>query len=378
MAEPAKVIDRGALYYPNVHIRDTEWLKATLLCFPSLDRMVPGDYPVADADVPKFFAGQEGRNGRRMLGIRKIDDHETHEERLVLLNRIKEDVEKRDLAARFSESATRREFGEKADAFQIHEYKINGAFLEYLTAVTLAWKPSTPLNKTDNWFAVHPTVGQTILSTNAVALANKYDLEIVTDSGPVHSALLGANAGEVYDIMMRDTGNVGRSDSEKVNDLFRYVIVTEFDLSDLSNEEIVRLNRARGDLATLKSALLKQVDDLGRMPTREAWNDALRARTNDVVQEWTARDSFFSTLRRAPEMQGIVKDLATSIASGVFAGNVVASMTSALPGLLVGVVFAGIPVLQSWRRGRTPYQFLSTLEKTSGVRRRHVLDFSPV
>ena len=113
MAEPAKVIDRGALYYPNVHIRDTEWLKATLLCFPSLDRMVPGDYPVADADVPKFFAGQEGRNGRRMLGIRKIDDHETHEERLVLLNRIKEDVEKRDLAARFSESATRREFGEK-------------------------------------------------------------------------------------------------------------------------------------------------------------------------------------------------------------------------------------------------------------------------
>src|SRR6185503_18706367 len=103
---------------------------------------------------------------------------------------------------------------------------------------------STPLNKTDNWFAVHPTVGQTILSTNAVALANKYDLEIVTDSGPVHSALLGANAGEVYDIMMRDTGNVGRSDSEKANDLFRYVIVTEFDLSDLSNEEIVRLNRA--------------------------------------------------------------------------------------------------------------------------------------
>jgi len=380
MDQDTKVIDRGALYYPNVHIRDAEWLKATLLCFPSLDRMVPSDYMVGDAAIPKFFAEHKGRLGQPMLGIRKIDDEKTAPERQVLLDRVTEDVEKADLRARFSEKSTRRELGEQADDFQIHEYKVKGKFIDYLVANQLAWKPARPLTERSKWFAVHPTIGQTILSTNAVALARKHDLEIVTESGPVHASLLGADAGDVYDALIREDRGGGRSDSEKVNDLFRFVVITEFDLKDLSLEEIVRLNLARGDLAALKSQLLKQVDDLGAMPTQEMWNDALRARSKDVLQEWAERDSFMGTLRRlgAPEMNGDLKEFVASAAGGVASGSLVTATVGALPGLVVGAIFAGVSLWRRWRSDRRPYQFLSKLEGSTGARRRHVLDFSPV
>ena len=37
-------LDRDALYYPFIHITDVNWLKATLLCFPRVRRMVPQSY----------------------------------------------------------------------------------------------------------------------------------------------------------------------------------------------------------------------------------------------------------------------------------------------------------------------------------------------
>jgi hypothetical protein len=46
MAQQPQLVDRGALYYPFIHVKDEHWLKATLLCFPFLDRMVPSGYEV--------------------------------------------------------------------------------------------------------------------------------------------------------------------------------------------------------------------------------------------------------------------------------------------------------------------------------------------
>ena len=33
-----------ALYYPYIHIRSENWLKATLLCVPAVKRIVPENY----------------------------------------------------------------------------------------------------------------------------------------------------------------------------------------------------------------------------------------------------------------------------------------------------------------------------------------------
>src|SRR5712691_1635254 len=50
---PAVADARPALYYPYIHIRSENWLKATLLCFPKVFRMIPyGEY--APEDTPQI------------------------------------------------------------------------------------------------------------------------------------------------------------------------------------------------------------------------------------------------------------------------------------------------------------------------------------
>lgn len=47
------VVQRIGLYYPYVHFRDEQWLKAAALYWPALARVVPTGFPVADPDVVK-------------------------------------------------------------------------------------------------------------------------------------------------------------------------------------------------------------------------------------------------------------------------------------------------------------------------------------
>ena len=43
----------GALCYPYIHIRDEHWLKATLLCTPTVKRIVPLKYTPEDTAAIK-------------------------------------------------------------------------------------------------------------------------------------------------------------------------------------------------------------------------------------------------------------------------------------------------------------------------------------
>ncbi|MGW6706610.1 DUF6236 family protein [Streptomyces sp. NPDC054956] len=43
------MLQQGGLYYPYIHFRDENWLKAAALYWPSLGRVVPDGYPVMDS-----------------------------------------------------------------------------------------------------------------------------------------------------------------------------------------------------------------------------------------------------------------------------------------------------------------------------------------
>ncbi len=254
MEQRPELVDRAALYYPFIHVRDERWLKATLLCFPSIDRMVPAGYEVNDGAAAAFFAQTKGRAGRAMLGRRTLDDPATEYARSELLAKLHEDVSMDrsadGLVSRFSREAARSgPYVEGDNAFQIHEYKLGGALVEFLHSHGLAWEPATPVRGDAHWWAVHPVPGEAIMSTNAVALAQAHDLEIVTSDGPIHQALLGTTAGDVYDVLVRPRCfGIPRPDAGKVNDLARFVIVTALDVDALSFEDVAALNRERADL----------------------------------------------------------------------------------------------------------------------------------
>lgn len=44
-----EMIPKDGLYYPYINVRNVNWLKATLLCFPHLLRMVPQGYLRTDS-----------------------------------------------------------------------------------------------------------------------------------------------------------------------------------------------------------------------------------------------------------------------------------------------------------------------------------------
>jgi hypothetical protein len=379
MAEDAKVLDRGALYYPFIHVRDEKWLKATLLCFPFIDRMVPDGYEVNDGEVAAFFAKQDGRFGRPMLGRRDLDDPATELARAQLLDKLQEDVAALELAVRFSREAARSgPYADGDNAFQIHEYKLGGELLGFMRTHGLAWAPTNPIRGGARWWAVHPLLGEAIMSTNAVALAKAHDLEIVTSDGPIHQALLGATAGDVYDTLVRrQLFGMPKTETEKVNDLMQFVIVTAFDMEKLTLDQIVELNQQRSDLSALKAALLAQVDDLGGVPDQEAWHDLLAIRAKDAVEEWRAHTSLLSLFSRADagELAGEFKDLMQEVAPSVAIGGATTALVGALPGLAVGVVFGAVHLLKKWNEQKRPYRFLSRIART-GARRRHLLEGS--
>src|SRR5260370_20310248 len=57
--QPAK----HALYYPCIHFRDPNWLKATLLTFRQVKRMVPPGFELRDHALVKGFLELEGPVG---------------------------------------------------------------------------------------------------------------------------------------------------------------------------------------------------------------------------------------------------------------------------------------------------------------------------
>lgn len=57
---PAK---RGALYYPYIHIHNENWLKATLLCFGQVRRIVPDSFTVRDMATIRPYVTLEGPDG---------------------------------------------------------------------------------------------------------------------------------------------------------------------------------------------------------------------------------------------------------------------------------------------------------------------------
>ena len=58
-----------ALYYPYIHIRSENWLKATLLCVPAVKRIVPENYAPEDDAAIIPYVTISGPNGPLLQAV---------------------------------------------------------------------------------------------------------------------------------------------------------------------------------------------------------------------------------------------------------------------------------------------------------------------
>jgi hypothetical protein len=116
------VLDRDALYYPYIHIRDANWLKAALLTFPQVRRIVPRDFTLDDPDEVRPFGTVKGARGTALLAEEAAEMRSVHEAQERLLQRF--EAAPREMLERFTRARAEAEHAADPNAFQMHARKM--------------------------------------------------------------------------------------------------------------------------------------------------------------------------------------------------------------------------------------------------------------
>jgi hypothetical protein len=384
MTNESPVEDRDALYYPFIHIRDEAWLRSTLLFFPRVVRMTPGNYALQDSEFVRELANTEGRRGP-LVDSYRLDSYPSYEAGLRLATRFEADVADPSFCAKYDRSETLRGHGDDS-LFQIHRDKFAFPLINVLSTAGLAWSPSRP-NRGD-WFAVHPVIGEVMMSTVAAAAARSQGLDVLTDAGRNHVITSSRDEQAIYDALL------GRSESHRAErkpteaEVGHLVVATTFDLAALKATDFAALAEERAALFDLRGLLAKRAGEIPAMSDRATRDKRAREAAERIVDEWEKKrkkwkgfiNKFFR-LEAAAEAKGAATELlklAIPAAGAGAAGGVLAtggmaaagsSLLLAVPGLAVGVVYYGF---KTWNEVNadskaSPTRFLSVLADRGGV-----------
>jgi hypothetical protein len=145
---------RDALYYPYIHVRDVNWLKATLLCFPQVRRMVPTGFSLNDSPEVQEFRKLTNAYGRPLLVEESVNCNPVYAAQMRLLDTLKANAGL--TRTRYSIDATRHEYGGE-NSFQIYGGKMMDDLRAYLRTHQLAWEArAVGEDPGREWFAMHP------------------------------------------------------------------------------------------------------------------------------------------------------------------------------------------------------------------------------
>jgi hypothetical protein len=174
------IVARDALYYPYIMIRDVNWLKITLLCFPQVRRMIPND-SFALYDKPDIwpFVNAIGLHGP-MLMAQPITTEVVLSAQFRLIRKLQENEPF--IKETYGHARVMQEYEGIDNICTVHGDKFSLELLTYLQEHALAWRTPEPYRRPLSqpmyndpgrypWFGVHPALGEAFMSVVAIALA---------------------------------------------------------------------------------------------------------------------------------------------------------------------------------------------------------------
>jgi hypothetical protein len=160
-----------------------------------------------------------------------------------LLARIEADVAADpQFVARFSEEASNKLKESSGDryGYQLLSYKAS-RLLDELKRMHLAWEPNVPDG--DHYLEMHPQIGETIMSTLAVACALDDGLHVVADEAALHDCVVLNEEDKIYDALIGQ----GEPDDLKMYEadqsMVELLVFQQFDFKELTPDNLVRLRQ---------------------------------------------------------------------------------------------------------------------------------------
>jgi hypothetical protein len=389
-----------ALYYPYIHIRDVNWLKATLLVFPQVRRMLPFS-GLAPDDDPELAAFTEWHNDREpFLVPANLSSERVIAAQDRLASRLEADSRDPEFVAVYGADAAARIPVMDPFGFQIHVEKLSESLTRALSGSRLAWVPRTrePYDYSSAYIQLHPRVGEAVMSTLAVNCAVSEGLSIVGDarSGPLHRCLIEKDAAGIYDAWLRPSADSAAPPSATAGELFEAFVALKCDVREVTPEALAELQRERDAIDALMNNLRQHALELPQMDTGTEREELFRAASDRIVREWCADRANMSKFWRNFFGEGLVDTtakfletvadkvlvgtLAGGAAIGVAADASAAQMASAGligggAGLVVGmIVHAGKSAVATSTAERTSqYRYLSMMEDAGVIFRTDTL-----
>ena len=384
-------MSRKALYYPFIHIRDVDWLKATLLLFSQVRRMVPFRWDPEDGyEIRPFTAAH-------LIERANLGSPRAQKAQRQLAKKLERDAEDPKFLARFGREATLLNRAPDGYGFQIHQGKLHPKLQKALRGSGLAWEPlrPEPYDTYGQYAELHPRVGQAVMATLAIACAKADGLDIVGDrrSEGLHRCLLEKDADAVYetwlgrkrkDRMPEPSGATGR-------ELFEFMIGVACDVRALDAKKLARMGEDREPIRHLMDRLGKRAKHIEVMDPGRERDEYFKDEVSGILNEWRRDranmanywrtffgadllDSGGSFLEKVAEKalsppERFSGSSLTKKATGLVGGLAVGNLVSAGAGLAVALlVNAGESYITVRKRARTShYRYLSMMEKAGVV-----------
>jgi hypothetical protein len=395
--------DTDCLYYPYIHVRDEAWLKATLLYFPHVLRMVPPGFETRDSAFVRSLAQKRGARGEELLGSYRLRTLATDEAIDRLTFRLIDDIQKNpDFANQFSRKATLEAYGGRDPEFLVHRGKAPQHFWSELSKRGLMWSaplPSGAIRRMSvdvsrnlgDWTALHPILGEAFMSTVAAAAARDEGLEVVTDNAHVHGIASSRDEETIYQTLIHGKSSTGASEPAMILRLAHLVIVGGFDVSTLSPEDLAAMSTNREALFDFRRYLAQRVVEIPEMDSEAKREARLKAAATEALDEW--RKSLANMSSFAQRFFGVglldkseraMTDLAKALVPGSLATAATAAGTAAAapaigaatlitspvviaaaPGLAVALAVYGIKTWHGLKQEEMsgPLRYLSLLKK---------------
>jgi hypothetical protein len=349
------VLTRAALYYPYVHIRTEHWLKATLLFFPAVKRIVPETYTPEDLPNIIKYTEIEGVAGPLLQAVPSSPATDAAQARL--LRKLQEHED--EVTRKYSRSSARI-----PDQYWIHDAKFNYGLLEYLCARQLAWRSFHSQGYGDrNWFALHPVLGSAVMTTLGLSIAREQHYDILTESAEFHEALLANQESEIFEVLLKDEPTASKPTvAQAGTDLSQLVItLAGVNYRALRPEDIPELHSSR-HFGRFQNLIRKKGREITSNADPDAYASALKDEANEIVEAWHAtRGDLRKDLSDTLFQQGI--NLAGTTAKALFKAPDSTDLVISGSIAVAQLIYKGVRIVQKHQQAR-PYQYLTEITES--------------